>query len=122
MEAAAAISVADSTEASTYTMSIARHGGRSEAGALTIEGKFEGLSGVYEAAVSFRIESVRIAYDPELVSTEEIRDSPGSGPHDAGDSEGAPEDDRHPRDRLWHDPAARHFLPLAVVGEEGLSC
>jgi Cd2+/Zn2+-exporting ATPase len=69
------MSVTETTASSTYTMAIARRGGRSESGALTIERKLEQLSGVQEADVSFRTERVRLTYDPDIVSTEELRET-----------------------------------------------
>jgi Cd2+/Zn2+-exporting ATPase len=54
-------------------MSIARHGGRSESGALALERKLKKISGVRDAEVSFRTESVRITYDTDVVSVDELR-------------------------------------------------
>ncbi|MDS0300196.1 cadmium-translocating P-type ATPase [Halogeometricum sp. S1BR25-6] len=57
---------------STCTFSVERRGGRSEAGALSLERALKETPGVHEADVSFRTGDVRITYDSRSVTSDEL--------------------------------------------------
>ncbi|MFC6873744.1 heavy metal translocating P-type ATPase [Halobellus marinus] len=69
------MSVTESPQLSTCTVSIERRGGRGEAGARGLERHLRTLSGVHDVDVSFRTGSARITYDAEVTSEEAIRDA-----------------------------------------------
>lgn len=66
------MTTAEPTSLSRYTLSIKRHGGRSESGALSLERHLKNTSGVHDADVSFRTGSVRITYDDSIISVDEL--------------------------------------------------
>ncbi|MDX1744338.1 MAG: heavy metal translocating P-type ATPase [Halobacteriales archaeon] len=61
------------SQLATCTLSIGRRGGRSESGALALERDLLDLPGVREADVSFRAGSVRITFDDDVTSVDELR-------------------------------------------------
>ncbi|MDX1744933.1 MAG: cation-translocating P-type ATPase, partial [Halobacteriales archaeon] len=64
---------AEPARPATCTFSVDRRGGRGESGALAIERGLQDLPGVLDAAVSFRTGRVRIRYDEDVISVEELR-------------------------------------------------
>ncbi len=63
---------ADRKRRSTCTLSIERRGGRGEAGAVAIERLLENTPGVDDAAVSFRLGSVHVTYDPDSIAEADL--------------------------------------------------